>query len=82
MTNQEKTVLDILLQEVRDNRSEVQGHGKVLARLDERTLAIQRRIDGVESRTNRRSASIALIVSVVVGVILTFALNAIGYPNG
>ena len=82
MTKNEKTVLDIVLGEVRDNRSEVQEHGKVLARLDERTLAIQRRIDGVESRTNRRSATVAAVVSVVVGVILTFAFNAMGLPRG
>ncbi len=82
MTKNEKTVLDIVLEEVRDNRSEVQEHGKVLARLDERTLAIQRRIDGVESRTNRRSATVAAVVSVVVGVVLTFAFNAVGMPRG
>lgn len=82
MTKGEKNVLDHLLSELMSHRKDVQKHGVVLARLDERTIAIQRRIDGVEARVNRRSSAIAAIVAVIVGVGLTFALNAMGYPRG
>lgn len=82
MTKQETNILDHLLQELKNHRSDVQEHGEVLARLDERTLAIQTRIDGVESRVNRRSASVAAVVTIVIGVFLTFTLNAMGWPRG
>jgi len=86
MTKHEKTVLDHVLEEIKDHRTEVQEHGKVLARLDERTVAIAKQVDGVElrveSRINRRSAMVAAIVSVAIGVVLTFAFTAMGWPSG
>ena len=107
-TKAEDTILGELLRETRANRVVRQEQGEVLARLDERTQAIQShlestvtdlhgRISGVEnrfedrvkaveqrfgSRITRRSATVASVVVVIVGVVLTFALNAIGYPNG
>jgi hypothetical protein len=96
-TKAEKTILGELLEETRANRELRHAQGEVLARLDERTLAMKERIDetttglhgridGVEeridSRVNRKATLVAGVVATVVGVILTFAFGAMGWPNG
>ena len=81
MTKGEKTVLDSLLEQLKEHRLEVQAHAEVLARLDERTFHIQTRIDGVESRINRRSIATSAAVATVIGVVVTFAFQALGWPR-
>ena len=81
MNKGEKTVLDLVLEELKGHREEVKGHGEVLSRLDERTLHIQARIDGVEKRTDKRSTAVSAIVATVIGGIVTFAFQALGWPR-
>ena len=81
MTKGEKTVLESLLEQVKEHRLEVQAHAEVLARLDERTFHIQTRIEGVESRINRRASAVGAIVGTIVSAIVAGIFALVGWPR-
>lgn len=63
--------------ELKGLREEQQSHGECLARLDERTLQYEKRMD----RTDRRAAGIAGITTIASGSIMLFVKSFFGGPS-
>ena len=80
-TKIERSQIKEVLSELKAHRGEVQDHGTVLARLDERTLQIQTRMDRLESRSILRAGALAALVTAVLSPIIAIILNAVGWPR-
>jgi hypothetical protein len=72
MTDSER--LDLLVQEFRELRKEMQSYGPVLARLDERSKNLDKRVDKVE----RKSAGLGATAGGAAGGFVAGFINFFG----